>query len=80
MRREAGAVFITGECVMQKHSILILYTLEEIKKLLAQRHKTDIKKVSIFQNGVLSIVDGCTGHQEDITDDHYIFEIYKEKK
>jgi hypothetical protein len=52
----------------------IIYTLGDVKELLSKKHRIDISYVNIFHNEILSI-SMSGSYAEQITDDHFIFEI-----
>jgi hypothetical protein len=53
----------------------IIYSLEDIKKLLSRIHHVEIERVQIFENEKL-LLDTDMGELE-ITDNHYIFQVLK---
>ena len=56
-------------------TVRFIYTLGEIKELLAKRHRTDIKNVEIFEGAALEADYG--GGTIDLKEDNYIFQITK---
>jgi hypothetical protein len=53
----------------------IVYTLHDVKKLIAEENQVDIKSVKVVRYGCISITNGMHGY--DIDDSGDIFEVTK---